>query len=176
MDAGALEAWRDRPTAQQPDWPDLAAVRAVTREIARIPPLVFAGECDSLKERLGAVARGEAFVLQGGDCAETFDGSTADAVRGKLQTLLQMAVVLTYGARVPIIKIGRAAGQFAKPRSSAVERRNGVELPAYRGDAINGLGFSAAQRTPDPARMIRAYHSAAGTVNPCRAFPTAGCS
>src|SRR2546430_16690953 len=174
MDAGALEAWRDRPTAQQPDWPDLAAVRAVTREIARIPPLVFAGECDSLKERLGAVARGEAFVLQGGDCAETFDGSTADAVRGKLQTLLQMAVVLTYGARVPIIKIGRAAGQFAKPRSSAVERRNGVELPAYRGDAINGLGFSAAERTPDPARMIRAYHCAAVTLNLCRAFTTGG--
>jgi 3-deoxy-7-phosphoheptulonate synthase len=174
MDAAALEAWRDRPAAQQPDWPDPAAVTAVTREMARIPPLVFAGECDSLKERLGAVARGEAFVLQGGDCAETFDGSTADAIRGKLRTLLQMAVVLTYAASVPVVKIGRLAGQFAKPRSSAAETRNGVALPAYRGDAVNGLEFTAQARTPDPQRMLRACHYSAATLNLCRAFTQGG--
>jgi 3-deoxy-7-phosphoheptulonate synthase len=173
MDA-ALEAWRDRPAAQQPDWPDPAAVRAVTREIARIPPLVFAGECDILTERLAAVARGEAFVLQGGDCAETFDGSTADAIRGKLRTLLQMAVVLTYAASVPVVKIGRLAGQFAKPRSSAAETRNGVALPAYRGDAVNGLEFTAQARTPDPQRMLRACHYSAATLNLCRAFTQGG--
>jgi 3-deoxy-7-phosphoheptulonate synthase len=174
MDAAVLEAWRDRPAAQQPDWPDPAAVIAVTREIARLPPLVFAGECDSLKDRLAAVARGEAFVLQGGDCAETFDGSTADAIRGKLRTLLQMAVVLTYAASVPVVKIGRLAGQFAKPRSSAAETRNGVALPAYRGDAVNGLEFTAQARTPDPQRMLRACHYSAATLNLCRAFTQGG--
>ena len=169
-----LDAWRDRPAAQQPDWPDPVAVAAVTREIARIPPLVFAGECDSLKERLADVARGEAFVLQGGDCAETFEGSTADAIRGKLRTLLQMAVVLTYAASVPVVKIGRLAGQFAKPRSSATETRGGTELPAYRGDAINGLEFTAAARAPDPHRMLRACHYSAATLNLCRAFTQGG--
>jgi 3-deoxy-7-phosphoheptulonate synthase len=170
----ALDAWRDRPAAQQPDWPDPAAVAAVTREIARIPPLVFAGECDSLRERLAAVACGEAFVLQGGDCAETFEGSTADAIRGKLRTLLQMAVVLTYAASVPVVKIGRLAGQFAKPRSSATETRGGTELPAYRGDAINGLEFTAEARAPDPQRMMRACHYSAATLNLCRAFTQGG--
>ena len=174
MDAAALEAWRDRPAVQQPDWPDPAAVRAITGEIARIPPLVFAGECDILTKRLAAVARGEAFVLQGGDCAETFDGSTADAIRGKLRTLLQMAVVLTYAASVPVVKIGRLAGQFAKPRSSAAETRNGVALPAYRGDAVNGLEFTAQARTPDPQRMLRACHYSAATLNLCRAFTQGG--
>jgi 3-deoxy-7-phosphoheptulonate synthase len=174
MDAAALDAWRDLPVAQQPDWPDPAAVAAVTSEIARIPPLVFAGECDSLKERLAAVARGEAFVLQGGDCAETFAGSTADAIRGKLRTLLQMAVILTYAASVPVVKIGRLAGQFAKPRSSATETRDGTELPAYRGDAVNGLEFTAAARMPDPQRMLRACHYSAATLNLCRAFTQGG--
>jgi len=174
MDAAALDAWRDRPAAQQPDWPDPAAVAAITREIARIPPLVFAGECDNLTQRLAAVARGEAFVLQGGDCAETFDGSTADAIRGKLRTLLQMAVVLTYAASVPVVKIGRLAGQFAKPRSSSTETRDGIELPAYRGDAINGLEFTAEARTPDPWRMLRACHYSAATLNLCRAFTQGG--
>jgi 3-deoxy-7-phosphoheptulonate synthase len=174
INAGALDAWRDRPAAQQPDWPDPAAVAAVTREIARIPPLVFAGECDNLTQRLAAVTRGEAFVLQGGDCAETFDGSTADAIRGKLRTLLQMAVVLTYAASVPVVKIGRLAGQFAKPRSSATETRDGTELPAYRGDAINGLEFTAEARTPDPWRMLRACHYSAATLNLCRAFTQGG--
>ena len=174
MDAAALESWRDRPAAQQPDWPDPAAVEAVTREIASMPPLVFAGECDILKERLATVARGEAFVLQGGDCAETFAGSTADAIRGKLRTLLQMAVVLTYAASVPVVKIGRLAGQFAKPRSSVAETRNGVGLPAYRGDAVNGLEFTAQARTPDPQRMLRACHYSAATLNLCRAFTQGG--
>jgi 3-deoxy-7-phosphoheptulonate synthase len=174
VDAAELEAWRDRPAAQQPDWPDPAAVKVVTREIASIPPLVFAGECDILKERLATVARGEAFVLQGGDCAETFAGSTADAIRGKLRTLLQMAVVLTYAASVPVVKIGRLAGQFAKPRSSAAETRNGVALPAYRGDAVNGLEFTAQARTPDPQRMLRACHYSAATLNLCRAFTQGG--
>ena len=174
MDAAALEAWRDRPAAQQPDWPDPAAVTAVAREIARIPPLVFAGECDSLKQRLAAVARGEAFVLQGGDCAETFDGSTADAIRGKLRTLLQMAVILTYAGSVPVVKIGRLAGQFAKPRSQATEVRDGTELPVYRGDAVNGLEFTAEARTPDPQRLLRACHYSAATLNLCRAFTQGG--
>jgi 3-deoxy-7-phosphoheptulonate synthase len=174
MDAAALDRWRDRPAAQQPDWPDPAAVAAVTREIARIPPLVFAGECDNLKDRLAAVARGEAFVLQGGDCAETFEGSTADAIRGKLRTLLQMAVILTYAASVPVVKIGRLAGQFAKPRSSATETRDGTELPAYRGDAINGLEFTAEARSLDPQRMLRACHYSAATLNLCRAFTQGG--
>jgi 3-deoxy-7-phosphoheptulonate synthase len=169
-----MDGWRDLPAAQQPDWPDPAHVRAVTEELAGLPPLVFAGECDVLKERLAAVARGEAFVLQGGDCAETFAGATADAVRAKLQTLLQMAVVLTYGASVPIVKIGRMAGQFAKPRSRPTETRGGVELPAYRGDAINGIEFTPEGRSLDPARLLRAYHCSAVTLNLCRAFATGG--
>jgi 3-deoxy-7-phosphoheptulonate synthase len=167
-------SWRGLPAAQQPDWPDPGRLQAVTDELAGLPPLVFAGECDMLRERLAAVARGEAFVLQGGDCAETFAGATAEAVRAKLQTLLQMAVVLTYGASVPIIKIGRMAGQFAKPRSRPAEMRDGIELPAYRGDAINGFEFTAQARTPDPARLLRAYHCSAVTLNLCRAFATGG--
>jgi 3-deoxy-7-phosphoheptulonate synthase len=163
-----------RPVAQQPDWPDPGRVAEVAAELAALPPLVFAGECDQLKTRLAAVTRGEAFVLQGGDCAETFAGATADAVRAKLQTILQMAVVLTYGASIPIVKIGRLAGQFAKPRSTATETRDGVELTAYRGDAVNGFDFTPAARTPDPGRMLRAYHCSAVTLNLCRAFATGG--
>ena len=169
-----LASWRGRPAGQQPDWPDPDRLAAVAAQLRQLPPLVFAGECDQLTDRLAAVARGEAFVLQGGDCAETFDGSTATAVRAKLQTLLQMAVVLTYGASVPVVKIGRMAGQFAKPRSRPTEIRDGVELPAYRGDAVNGFEFSAQARTPDPARLMRAYHSSAVTLNLCRAFTTGG--
>jgi 3-deoxy-7-phosphoheptulonate synthase len=168
------EGWRALPAAQQPEWPDSARLAAVTRELAGLPPLVFAGECDLLKQRLAAVARGEAVVLQGGDCAETFAGATAESVRAKLQTLLQMAVVLTYGASVPVVKIGRMAGQFAKPRSRPSELRGGTELPVYRGDAVNGLEFTAAARTPDPARLLRAYHCSAVTLNLCRAFATGG--
>jgi len=168
------EAWRGRPAAQQVDWPDQGRLKEVTAELAGMPPLVLADECDLLRERLAAVGRGEAFVLQGGDCAETFEGATADAVRAKLRTLLQMALVLTYGASVPVVKIARMAGQFAKPRSSQTEVREGAELPAYRGDAVNGLEFSAQARRPDPGRLLRAYHSAAGTLNLCRALSTGG--
>jgi 3-deoxy-7-phosphoheptulonate synthase len=174
MDPGALDAWRSFPVAQQPQWPDQAALTAVTSEIARIPPLVFAGECDSLTRRLAAVTRGDAFVLQGGDCAETFAGSTADAIRGKLRTLLQMAVILTYAASVPVVKIGRLAGQFGKPRSRDTETRDGTELPAYRGDAVNGFEFTAESRTPDPQRLLRACHYSAATLNLCRAFTQGG--
>jgi 3-deoxy-7-phosphoheptulonate synthase len=174
MAGGVLDAWRDRPASQQPDWPDPAAVAAVTRELARIPPLVFAGECDTLKQRLASVTRGEAFVLQGGDCAETFADSTADAIRSKLRTLLQIAVILTYAASVPVVKIGRLAGQFAKPRSSATETRDGVALPAYRGDAVNGLEFTEQARQHDPQRMLRACHYSAATLNLCRAFTQGG--
>ena len=178
LDAGpqppAPATWRAHPAAQQPDWPDAERLAAVTAELAGLPPLVFAGECDLLTDRLAAVTAGQAFVLQGGDCAETFAGSTAPAVRAKLRTLLQMAVVLTYGASVPVVKIGRMAGQFAKPRSRPTEVREGVELLAYRGDAVNGLDFTAAARTPDPGRLLRAYHCSAVTLNLCRAFTTGG--
>src|SRR5215469_9027537 len=158
----------------EPDWPDSSRVDQVITELAGLPPLVFAGECDLLRGRLAAVTRGEAFVLQGGDCAETFAGATAEALYAKLQVILQMAVVLTYGASLPVVKIGRLAGQFAKPRSRPTEIREGVELPAYRGDAVNGFEFTARSRTPDPARLLRAYHSAAVTLNLCRAFTTGG--
>jgi 3-deoxy-7-phosphoheptulonate synthase len=171
---GPAATWRGRPIVQQPEWPDPEQARAVTAELAGLPPLVSAGECDSLKERLAAVAGGEAFVLQGGDCAEMFSGANPHAVRAKLQTLLQMAVVLTYGAGVPVVKIGRLAGQFAKPRSKGTETRGGIELPAYRGDAINGLEFTSESRTPDPARLLRAYHSSAVTLNLLRGFTTGG--
>jgi 3-deoxy-7-phosphoheptulonate synthase len=169
-----LESWRALPIAQQPDWPDPTHLHAIAAELAAQPPLVFAGECDQLKARLAAVARGEAFVLQGGDCAETFSGSTADDVRDRLETLLQIAVVLTYAASVPVVKIGRMAGQFAKPRSRPTESRNGVELPAYRGEAVNGLEFTAEARRPDPARLLRAYQCAAVTLNLSRAFTNGG--
>jgi 3-deoxy-7-phosphoheptulonate synthase len=163
-----------QPAVQQPEWPDDDRLRAATSELATLPPLVFAAECDRLREHLAAVTRGEAFVLQGGDCAETFEGATAEAVRAKLQTLLQMAVVLTYGASVPIVKIARMAGQFAKPRSRPEEVRDGVALPAYRGDAVNGFEFTRQARTPDPGRLLRAYHCSAATLNLCRAFTAGG--
>ncbi len=169
-----LDAWRTRAAAQQPQWPDDDALRAAVDELAGLPPLVFAGECDQLKDRLAAVARGEAFVLHGGDCAETFAGATADGVRAKLRTLLQVAVVLTYGASVPVVKIGRMAGQFAKPRTSATETRGGTVLPAYRGDAVNGFDYTPEARRPDPRRLLSAYHYSAATLNLCRAFTTGG--
>ena len=169
-----LDTWRSLPAAQQPGWPDPDELRAAVADLASYPPLVFAGECDQLKDRLAAVARGEAFLLQGGDCAETFAGATADNLRNKLKTLLQMAVVLTYAASVPVVKVGRIAGQYAKPRSRATETRDGVILPAYRGDAVNGLDFTAAARTPDPRRLLRAYNASAATLNLARAFATGG--
>jgi 3-deoxy-7-phosphoheptulonate synthase len=164
----------DRPATQQPDWPDAAVLRSVVEQLRLLPPLVFAGECDQLKERLGAVARGEAFLLQGGDCAETFVDATADSIRNKIKTLLQMAVVLTYGARVPVVKVGRIAGQFAKPRSVGTETRDGVTLPSYRGDAVNGQEFTLKARTPDPERLLRVYNTSAATLNLVRAFTQGG--
>jgi 3-deoxy-7-phosphoheptulonate synthase len=162
------------PAAQQPAWPDPAAVTRVRAELERMPPLVFAGECRTLQERLAAVARGEAFLLQGGDCAETFAAFSADAIRDKLKTLLQMALVLTYGAAVPVVKVGRIAGQMAKPRSSDTETRDGETLPSYRGDAVNDLVRTLQARTPDPERLLRAYHQSAATLNLLRAFATGG--
>jgi 3-deoxy-7-phosphoheptulonate synthase len=169
-----LDAWRGRSAAQQPDWPDRDALTAVTDELATYPPLVFAGECDDLKGQLAAAARGEAFLLQGGDCAETFADATADRIRLKLKTILQMAVVLTYGASLPVVKIGRMAGQYSKPRSKSTEIRDGVELPAFRGDAVNDYPFTEAARTPDPRRLLRAYHTSSMTLNLIRAFTKGG--
>jgi 3-deoxy-7-phosphoheptulonate synthase len=160
--------------AQQPAWPDQAALDAAVAKLRTVPPLVFAGECDDLKGKLGKVALGEAFLLQGGDCAETFDQVTADNVRAKLRVLLQMAVVLTYAASVPVVKLGRLAGQYAKPRSSDDETRDGVTLPAYRGDAVNGFEFTPDSRRPDPQRLVEVYHNSAATLNLVRAFVTGG--
>jgi 3-deoxy-7-phosphoheptulonate synthase len=160
--------------SQQPAYPDTTAVDAAVARLRTLPPLVFAGECDELKAKLGDVAHGRAFLLQGGDCAETFAGATADNVRNKLRVLLQMAVVLTYAASVPVVKLGRLAGQYAKPRSSDLETREGVTLPAYRGDAVNGFDFTSDARQPDPRRLIEAYHSSASTLNLVRAFVTGG--
>ena len=159
---------------QQPTYPDAGAVDAAVARLRTAPPLVFAGECDDLTEKIAAVTRGEAFLLQGGDCAETFAGVTADNVRNKLRVLLQMAVVLTYAASVPVVKLGRLAGQYAKPRSSDLETRDGVTLPAYRGDAVNGYDFTPEARVPDPQRLVEVYNSSAATLNLVRAFVTGG--
>ncbi|MCS5713318.1 3-deoxy-7-phosphoheptulonate synthase class II [Herbiconiux sp. CPCC 205716] len=169
-----LDYWRTLPVKQQPSWPDQTAVEAVSREIATLPPLVFAGEVDNLRSRLATAARGEAFLLQGGDCAETFAGATADQIRDRVKTILQMAVVLTYGASMPVIKMGRMAGQFAKPRSSDTETRDGVTLPAYRGDIVNGYDFTPESRTANPKRLLDGYHMAASTLNLIRAFTQGG--
>ena len=160
--------------AQQPTYPDQAAVTKAVDRLRMAPPLVFAGECDELKDKIAAVSRGEAFLLAGGDCAETFDGVTADNVRNKLRVLLQMAVVLTYAASVPVVKLGRLAGQYAKPRSSDMETRDGVTLPAYRGDAVNGFDFTPESRIPDPQRLVDVYNASAATLNLVRAFVTGG--
>jgi len=169
-----LDRWRELPAAQQPEWPASDALAAATAELATYPPLVFAGECDELKTKVAAAARGEAFFLQGGDCAETFADATADRIRNKIKTLLQMAVVLTYGASMPVIKVGRMAGQFSKPRSKPTEIRDGVELPAYRGDAVNDYAFDPVARIPDPRRLLRAYHTSSATLNLVRAFTKGG--
>jgi len=169
-----LDHWRTLPQVQQPAWPDPAALAEVREELAIVPPLVFAGEADVLRERLAAAGRGQAFVLQGGDCAETFTDATANQIRNKIKTVLQMAVVLTYGASLPVVKVGRMAGQYAKPRSTDDETRDGVTLPAYRGDIINGHEFTSEARTPDPRRLLKAYHTSASTLNLIRAFTTGG--
>ncbi len=174
MTIPTLEQLHALGASQQPQWPDQAGLDAAVHTLRSRPPLVFAGECDDLKGRLAEVAAGRAFLLQGGDCAETFDGVTAEAVRAKLQVLLQMAVVLTYAASVPVVKLGRIAGQYAKPRSSDSETREGVTLPAYRGDAVNGFAFTEAARVPDPERLVQVYNASAATLNLCRAFLQGG--
>ncbi|HET8957001.1 MAG TPA: 3-deoxy-7-phosphoheptulonate synthase, partial [Microcella sp.] len=150
-----LDHWRTLPIKQQPAWPDAAAAQAASTELSTLPPLVFAGEVDNLRDRLARAARGDAFLLQGGDCAETFAGATADQIRNRVKTILQMAVVLTYGASMPVIKMGRMAGQFAKPRSSDTETRGDVTLPAYRGDIVNGYDFTPESREADPRRLLQ---------------------
>ena len=169
-----LDAWRGLPINQQPTWGNPEELARVTSELSKLPPLVFAGEVDQLTDRLARVASGKAFLLQGGDCAETFDSATADKIRNRVKTILQMAVVLTYGASMPIVKMGRMAGQFAKPRSSDTETRDGVTLPAYRGDIVNGYDFTPESREADPNRIMRGYHTAASTLNLIRAFTQGG--
>jgi 3-deoxy-7-phosphoheptulonate synthase len=169
-----LDNYRNLVAAQQPTWPDQNKLEEVRATLAKYPPLVFAGEVDILKDRLAQAASGKAFLLQGGDCAETFVDATADRIRNRVKTMLQMAVVLTYGASMPVVKMGRMAGQFAKPRSSDTEIREGLELPAYRGDAVNGYDFTLESRTADPTRLLQAYNTSASTLNLIRAFTMGG--
>lgn len=166
--------WRNKPRIQMPDYTDQDALHAVEAQLSKYPPLVFAGEARMLKKQLAAAGRGEAFLLQGGDCAEAFDQFSADSIRDTFKVMLQMAVVLTYGAKVPVVKVGRMAGQFAKPRSAPTEVVDGVELPSYRGDIINDLDFTPESRIPDPKRMLQAYTQAAATLNLLRAFSQGG--
>ena len=168
------QSWRGLPIRQVPGYPDDAALGRVEDTLHRFPPLVFAGEARRLEERLAAVAAGKAFLLQGGDCAESFAEFHPNNIRDMFKVLLQMAVVLTFGAGCPVVKLGRLAGQFAKPRSSETETRDGVTLPSYRGDIINGLDFDAGAREPDPQRMIQAYSQSAATLNLLRAFAQGG--
>ncbi len=172
--AAGVDDFRAIPALQQPTWPDAEALRRVTDRLKQVPPLVFAGEADVLREHLAAASRGEAFVLQGGDCAEVFAEATADRIRNKIKTILQMAVVLTYGASTPVIKIGRLAGQYAKPRSADTETRGDVTLPAYRGDIVNSSAFTPEARIPNPERLVDAYHVSATTLNLVRAFTQGG--
>jgi len=166
--------WPDLPAAQQPPWPDLDALTRVTDELATLPPLVFAGECDLLTERLADAALGKAFVLMGGDCAETFAANNADSIRARLKTVLQMSVVLTYAASLPVVKVGRVAGQYFKPRSKLTEVRGGQELTSYFGDAVNAIDFEADSRRPDPARLLRTYNASSAALNLVRAFTQGG--
>lgn len=168
------EALRALPQAQQPTYPDQDAVDRVVDELEMQPPLVFAGECDELREQIAAVADGRAFLLQGGDCAETFDALSADSIKRKLMVQLSMSVVMTYAAQVPVVKLGRIAGQYAKPRSKDTEKRGDIELPSYRGDAVNGLDFTPESRAHDPERLMKVYHSSAATLNLVRAFTKGG--
>jgi 3-deoxy-7-phosphoheptulonate synthase len=167
-------SWRNKPIQQVPEYPDPAALVEVEKQLASFPPLVFAGEARNLKKALARVARGEAFLMQGGDCAESFAEHGANNIRDFFRVFLQMAVVLTYAAALPVVKVGRIAGQFAKPRTSPTEKRDGVELPSYRGDIINGNDFTVAARTPDPRRQIEAYRQSAATLNLLRAFAQGG--
>ncbi|WP_010524023.1 class II 3-deoxy-7-phosphoheptulonate synthase [Nesterenkonia sp. F] len=173
-DYPGLDEWRRLPLSQQPAWHSHPEFESSVAELSANPPLVFAGEVDKLKRRLARVAQGEAFLLQGGDCAESFDGATADKISARVKTLLQMAVVLTYGASLPVVKMGRMAGQFAKPRSSDEETRDGVTLPSFRGEIVNGFDFTRESREPDPRRMVKAYNTSASTLNLVRAFTEGG--
>ena len=168
------ESWRGKPIEQAPVYADAAALKEVERQLAGYPPLVFAGEARKLKRALGKAMVGEAFLLQGGDCAESFGEHSADNIRDFFRVFLQMAVVMTYAAASPIIKVGRVAGQFAKPRSSNSETIGGVTLPVYRGDIVNDIEFTAEARTPDPRRQLEAYRQSAATLNLLRAFATGG--
>ena len=168
------ESWRARPIEQAPAYPDAKALADVERQLATFPPLVFAGEARKLKKQLAQVAAGDAFLLQGGDCAESFGEHSADNIRDFFRVFLQMAVVMTFAAASPVVKVGRIAGQFAKPRSSGTERKGDVELPSYRGDIVNGIEFDAASRIPDPVRQLDAYRQSAATLNLIRAFATGG--
>ncbi|MGH9023662.1 MAG: class II 3-deoxy-7-phosphoheptulonate synthase [Acidimicrobiia bacterium] len=181
MTAGRLEgevwspaSWQRLPSAQQPTWPDVRALEEALSRISRQPPLVFAGEARELTANLARVAAGQAFLLQAGDCAESFETFSANDIRDKLKVILQMAAVLTYGGGVPVVKVGRMAGQFAKPRSSAIERRDERALPAFRGEIVNGPEFDEVARMPDPGRLLAAYHQSAATLNLLRAFTQGG--
>ena len=168
------KSWRGFPAAQMPVYPDADALARVTAELATRLPLVFAGEARQLQQQLANVANGKAFMVQGGDCAESFDQMGTGDARDMFALLLQMSVVLTYAAACPVVKVGRIAGQFAKPRSAPTEKLGDVELPAYRGDIINGAEFTEAARTPDPRRMLRAYSHCAATLNLLRAYAHGG--
>lgn len=170
----SILAWQDKPAKHQPAWPNQEDVREVSNRLRAYPPLIFAGEADQLTHEMALAANGEAFVLMGGDCAESFADSGANRIRARIRTILQMAVVLTYGASVPVVKIGRMAGQFAKPRSNPMETINGVSLPSYMGDAVNGYEFTEESRVPDPERLLEAYHRSVSTLNLMRAFTTGG--
>lgn len=166
--------WPDLVAAQQPPWPDAAELQAAVDELSVLPPLVFAGECDKLMHQLAAASRGEAFVLMGGDCAETFEANNAESIRARLKTVLQMSVVLQYAASLPVIKVGRLAGQYFKPRSKSHETREGVELNSYFGDAVNAIDFEPASRRPDAQRLVRAYNASSAALNLVRAFTQGG--
>jgi 3-deoxy-7-phosphoheptulonate synthase len=170
----APDSWRTKPVSQVPDYPDAAKLQSVEERLRTYPPLVFAGEARRLQEALGNVAEGKAFLLQGGDCAESFAEFSANNIRDTFRVLLQMAVVLTFGAALPVVKVGRIAGQFAKPRSAPTETIGGVELPSYRGDIVNGMEFNAEARKPDPERLVQSYNQSAATLNLLRAFAQGG--
>src|SRR6201992_2871868 len=168
------DSWRAKPVLQIPQYPDAKALADVEAQLASLPPRVFAGEARNLTKALGRVAAGEAFLLQGGDCAESFAEHGANNIRDFFRVFLQMAVVLTYAAASPVVKVGRIAGQFAKPRTSPVEKKGGVELPVYRGDIVNGTDFTPEARIPDPRRQLEAYRQSAATLNLLRAFAGGG--
>ncbi len=172
--AWSPSSWREFPIKQQPTYPDLDKLAEVEKELSAMPPLVFAAEARALRRSLAEVAEGKGFLLQGGDCAESFAEFSANNIRDTFKVLLQMAVIMTYAGRKPVVKVGRLAGQFAKPRSADTETRDGVELPSYRGDNVNDLEFTAAARVPDPERMLKAYHQSTATLNLVRAFASGG--